>query len=62
MVNGDQAQKDDEGGRYAEGGAFDAHGPMLADDLLIVASGYGNFGQLGGNALLVFQIKSDASP
>ena len=62
VVNGDRAQKDDEGGRYAEGGAFDAHGPMLADDLLIVASGYGNFGQRGGNALLVFQIKSDDTP
>ena len=62
VVNGDRAQQDDEGRSYAEGGAFDAHGPMLADDLLIVASGYGNFGQRGGNALLVFQIKPDALP
>ena len=38
----------------ATGGAFDAHGPMLADDLVIVTSGYGSFGQRGGNALLVF--------
>lgn len=38
------------------GGAFDAHGPMLADDLLIVSAGYGYVGrQRGGNALLVFQ-------
>ena len=38
------------------GGAFDAHGPMLADDLLIVTAGYGYVGrQRGGNALLVFQ-------
>ena len=38
----------------ATGGAFDAHGPMVADDLVIVTSGYGSFGQRGGNALLVF--------
>ena len=38
----------------AVGGAFDAHGPMVADDLVIVTSGYGSFGQRGGNALLVF--------
>ena len=41
------------------GGAFDAHGPMIADDLLIVTSGYGYVGrQRGGNALLVFQATS----
>ncbi len=41
------------------GGAFDAHGPMLADDLLIVTAGYGYVGrQRGGNALLVFQTGS----
>lgn len=40
------------------GGAFDAHGPLLADDLLIVTSGYGYVGrQRGGNALLVFQLE-----
>ena len=39
-----------------QGGAFDAHGPMLADDLLIVSAGYGYVGrQRPGNALLVFQ-------
>jgi len=38
------------------GGAFDAHGPMVADDLLVVSAGYGYVGQQrGGNALLVFQ-------
>ena len=42
--------------RAAEGGAFDAHGVMLADDLLIVSSGYGSFGQRPGNALLVFEL------
>lgn len=38
------------------GGAFDAHGPMLADNQLVVVSGYGSFSQLGGNALLVFEV------
>jgi polyvinyl alcohol dehydrogenase (cytochrome) len=43
-------------GIATEGGSFDAHGPMLADDLLIVSSGYGSFLQDGGNALLVFTL------
>ena len=45
-----------------QGGAFDAHGPMLADDLLIVSAGYGYVGrQRPGNALLVFQtVNQDA--
>ena len=39
------------------GGGFDGHGPMLADDLLIVTSGYGYVAdQRPGNALLVFQL------
>ncbi len=39
------------------GGAFDAHGPMLAGDQLIVTAGYGYVGrQRPGNALLVFGI------
>lgn len=42
------------------GGAFDAHGPMIADDLLIVTAGYGYVGrQRGGNALLVFQTAAE---
>jgi len=46
-------------GRKAEGGSFDAHGPMLADDLLLVTSGYRYVGaQRGGNALLVFQLEA----
>ena len=46
-------------GIEAVGGAFDAHGPMIADDLLIVSSGYSYVGaQRGGNALLVFQVES----
>ena len=46
-------------GPPAVGGAFDAHGPMLADDLLLVTSGYGYVGrQRPGNALLVFQVQA----
>lgn len=42
------------------GGAFDAHGPMVADDLLVVSAGYGYVGQQrAGNALLVFQVQPD---
>lgn len=41
------------------GGSFDSHGPMVADDLLIISSGYGTFGQKGGNALLVFQLQGE---
>ena len=42
----------------ATGGAFDAHGAVLADDLLIVSAGYGYVGrQRAGNALLVFQLE-----
>ncbi len=44
-------------GVETSGGAFDAHGPMIADDLLVVSSGYGYVGeQRAGNALLVFQV------
>ena len=46
-------------GIETKGGAFDAHGPMLADDLLVVTSGYGYVGrQRAGNALLVFQVEA----
>jgi len=39
------------------GGGFDAHGPLLADDLLLVTSGYAYVGaQRTGNAFLVFQL------
>lgn len=41
------------------GGAFDAHGPLVADNLLVVSSGYGSFGAKGGNALLVFEIPAE---
>jgi polyvinyl alcohol dehydrogenase (cytochrome) len=49
-------------GKPAKGGAFDAHGPMLADDQLIVSSGYGSFFQRAGNALLVFELTRDKKP
>ena len=42
------------------GGAFDSHGPLVVDDLLIVSSGYESFSQKGGNALLVFKVKAGA--
>lgn len=45
-----------EDGTVTTGGAFDGHGPQLIDDLLVIPSGYGTFGQRGGNALLVFQV------
>ena len=47
-------------GGEATGGAFDAHGPMIADDLVLVTSGYRYVGQeRAGNALLVFQLETD---
>ena len=47
-------------GIETSGGAFDAHGPMIADDLLLITSGYGYVGrQRGGNALLVFQVETE---
>ncbi len=47
-------------GVEATGGTFDAHGPMVADDLVLVTSGYRYVGQeRAGNALLVFQLEAD---
>jgi polyvinyl alcohol dehydrogenase (cytochrome) len=44
----------------ASGGGFDAHGPLLADDLLVVSAGYTYVGdQRPGNALLVFEVAAD---
>ncbi len=45
----------------ARGGSIDVHGPMVAGDQLIIQSGYGSFGQRGGNALLVFGLPRDGS-
>ena len=47
-------------GVATNGGAFDAHGPMVADDLLMITSGYSYVGsQKGGNAFLVFQLEQE---
>jgi polyvinyl alcohol dehydrogenase (cytochrome) len=47
-------------GVASHGGAFAAHGPMIADDLLIVSAGYAYVGeQRAGNALLVFQLEPE---
>ena len=43
-------------GMAATGGAIDVHGPMVMDDALYIQSGYGTFGQRGGNALLAFRV------
>ena len=42
------------------GGAFDAHGPIVAGDTLVVSAGYSYVGQQrGGNALLVFHLTDE---
>lgn len=46
----------------ASGGSFDAHGPLVVDDQVIVSSGYDSFGQKGGNALLVFELSKKEAP
>jgi len=38
------------------GGALDVAGPIMADDMLYVASGYAMFGQLPGNVLFAFKL------
>lgn len=43
----------------AYGGSFDVHGPALADDQLMIFSGYGAPEQKAGNALLVFELDSE---
>lgn len=40
----------------AKGGAIDSVGPVFSGDYMIVNSGYATFGQLSGNALLVFKL------
>jgi polyvinyl alcohol dehydrogenase (cytochrome) len=49
-------------GVNAHGGAFDAHGPLLAGDQMMVSSGYDEFGEKGGNAFLVFELAPEAKP
>jgi polyvinyl alcohol dehydrogenase (cytochrome) len=38
------------------GGAIDGPGPVVADGLLLVNSGYGSFSQMPGNVLLAFEV------
>lgn len=40
----------------AHGGAIDAHGPFVADDLVMISSGYSGFRQTAGNAFIVLQV------
>lgn len=40
----------------ASGGAIDATGPVLSGDYMIVNTGYAQFGQLGGNAMVVLKL------
>lgn len=41
----------------AEGGTIDVHGPYVAGDMVFIQSGYGSFGQKGGNALIAYRLK-----
>jgi polyvinyl alcohol dehydrogenase (cytochrome) len=43
-------------GIKAKGGSIDGPAPVMADGMLYVNSGYGMFGQIGGNVLLAFEI------
>jgi polyvinyl alcohol dehydrogenase (cytochrome) len=44
-------------GITARGGSLDATGPVLSGDYMIVSTGYATFGQMPGNAVLVFKLK-----
>jgi len=39
-----------------KGGAIDGPAPVIANGLVFVNSGYGQFGQMPGNLLLVFGV------
>jgi polyvinyl alcohol dehydrogenase (cytochrome) len=41
----------------ARGGSFDATGPVLSGNYMVVNSGYATFGQIPGNVVLVFKLK-----
>ncbi len=43
-------------GILAKGGSIDGPAPVMADGILYVNSGYGMFGQMGGNVLLAFEV------
>ncbi|MDX1490374.1 MAG: hypothetical protein R3332_03750 [Pseudohongiellaceae bacterium] len=40
----------------ATGGAIDSVGPVFSGDYMILSSGYSGFGQMPGNALLVYKL------
>ena len=42
-------------GVKAHGGSIDGPGPVIANGMVFVSSGYGKFGQMGGNVLLAFE-------
>lgn len=44
-------------GVEARGGALDATGPVFSGDYMIVNSGYATFGQIPGNAVMVFRLR-----
>jgi polyvinyl alcohol dehydrogenase (cytochrome) len=44
-------------GIAGKGGAIDGPPPVVADGMLYVGSGYGMFGQAGGNVLLAFEVE-----
>ena len=44
-------------GVSAKGGSIDATGPVLSGDYMIVSTGYATFGQMPGNAVLVFRLQ-----
>lgn len=41
----------------ASGGSIDATGPVFSGDYMVVNSGYATFGQLAGNALIVYKLR-----
>jgi polyvinyl alcohol dehydrogenase (cytochrome) len=43
-------------GKPAHGGSMDAAGPAVANGMVFVNSGYGQWGGMPGNALLAFSV------
>ena len=48
-------------GVQAKGGSINGPGPAVADGMLFVNSGYGQFGSIPGNAILAFDLDDDPS-
>lgn len=46
-------------GQKGKGGSIDGPSPVAADGMLYVNSGYGMFGEMPGNVLLAFKVKSE---